>query len=252
MLFWVLSIIYELLFVCLLYGLLYWGIDHFMCHHAKVFKIIFNVDILYFKYLNETGTKDRHKLLHLIASSVAFLILSINPVVHSFIFAFFKFLDVTQINRLVLYSGILRLLINFNLLMGGRWEGELSDYNVVFLAVQTVFTAVNFWNRAIAVPSIFYLVDEFFDIHVLLKQLKASHDVLIGFDDCGATRLTSWIAWWETRKVLFERVRILALGGILLMSIVSSDFKYWSEVPFYYAGTTRLVFLYNSKNEKEF
>lgn len=233
--------LYEIFWVLLLYVTLYYGIHIFMEKYAKFIKIVFLVDIKYFNYNNEFGNDLQHKLLHLLSSVATFALLAINPIVHTAIFMWFFFVDVTQINRLVLNLCVLQLLRNFNL-MTRRWSGKVD----LLLLFQLVYTSVNFWNRSILAPSMFFLVDEASSIQALIKDLKVAHDQLVGFDDKLSALLLKFIAWSEGRKRMLSWVRMLLLVLLLTFSLMFSSLSLWSEVVFYYWGAFRVSTIYNA------
>lgn len=236
------NLLFEAMWVGLLYGIFYYGIHTFMEKYARTIKVFFQVDIKYFNYNNEFGNDSQHSLLHLLSSTTTYILLSINPIVHTAIFMWFSFIDVTQVNRLVLNMCILRFIKNFNVLTL-RWNGRVDP----FVAFQLVYTSLNFWNRSILAPSLFFLVDESIGVVTVAKQLKEAHDKLVGFDDRCSMWCLNVITWCESNAQKLQWGRIFVLVALLMVSLFLTNLTLWSEVVFYYWGAFRIASIYNSK-----
>jgi hypothetical protein len=239
----VLLILYEYLWVAALYTGIYWGAHVFMRDHSRILKVSFDVDLRYFAYNTEEGTQGQHALLHTVAATLAGALLAVNPVVHSAIFFWFKFMDVTQLNRLALYITFLQLARPVNLLNRSA-KFHTAD---AFLAFQLVYTSLNFWNRHTILPTTFYLVDELGNVPLLAEEVYRVHQGLLGGDDSFSTRVLSWQVWFAGRRAALRAARVTLLGALVLLSVIYGDFSTWAEVVFYYAAAGRVVWLYTEK-----
>ncbi len=238
------------MWVTVLYLGIYWGLHIFMRDHARILKLAFNVDLRYFAY-SETGSTEQHEIMNTLAGVFTAAILSVNPVVHSMIFFWFRFMDITQLNRLVIYGACLRLARMVNT-MGRPWyitrKVRTSD---LILGFQLVYTSLNFWNRSTFIPSFFYLLDEIWEIGNVAGELLRVHGALLGCDDKVSNKLMVVKGWFVTKRNTLGTVRLVTLFSFILLSILYSDLTTVSEIMFYFGAAGRVAHLWVKKDRLE-
>lgn len=244
-----LVVLYEYLWVTALYTAVYWGAHIFMRDHSRILKVSFDVDIRYFTYNSEEGTRGQHTILHTVAATIAGVLLSVNPVVHSAIFFWFKFLDVTQLNRLALYLSLLQLArrANFLALQKSRAKPRFEKADV-FQGFQLLYTSLNFTNRHTVLPTLFYLVDEAGRLPLLTQEIYRVHQALLGGTDWFGDRVLAWQVWLVSHRATLGVLRVALLSALVVLSLVLGDPRTWSEVVFYYAAVGRIVWLFTEKD----
>lgn len=252
-LYWFANVAYEYLWVSVLYALVYhWG-HIFMRDHARILKVAFNVDLRYFDYNNESTSRGKHETMHTLAAVVTGTLLAINPVVHSMIFFWFRFMDITQLNRLAIYTAFLRLARVVNIM-------DRRDPHLVrplgptdgFLIFQLLYTSINFWNPNMFIPTLFYLLDEFWEIPQISRELYAVHNVLLGRDDRFSSALLNLNATLAAKRLLIGLLHMSSLMVFILLAIVYSEFATMSEVVFFFGAAGRVAFMvaYSKDPEK--
>ena len=247
MLYWILQILYEYLWVTVLYMGVYWGGHVFMRDHARILKLAFNIDLRYFAY-SETGSTEQHEIMHTLAAVLTAVVLCINPVVHSMIFFWFRFMDITQLNRLVIYGAYLQLARLVNT-MGRPWYLIRNVQTVdIFLIFQLIYTSLNFWNRSMFIPTMFYLLDEMWDLGNVAGELLRVHGALLGRDDKFSNRLMVIKGWFVAKRNTLSALRLGTLFSFILLSIVYSDLTTVAEILFYFGAAGRVAYLYTEKD----
>lgn len=248
MLYWILNILYEYLWVTAIYIAVYKGGHAFMRDHAKILKVAFDVDIRYFSYNSETASKEKHEMMHTLASTVTFLILAINPVVHSMIFIWFRFMDITQLNRLVIYLAYLRLARVVNIMGNTPYVTRKLTQGDYFMIFQLLYTNLYFWNPAMVIPAAFHLLDEMWDLRMILVEIYNVHRALLGSDDWFSNWVLNKNALIAANRKTLRVLRVGTLFSFILLSIFYSDLNTMTEISFHFAAAGRVAFLYTEKD----
>ena len=246
MFYWILQIFYEYLWISALYVGIYWGSHIFMKDHARILKVAFNIDLRYFAY-SENGTIEQHEIIHTFAAIITAVVLCINPVVHSLIFFWFKFMDITQLNRLVIYGAYLKLTRLVNIMVRPWYLTRPMSTTDFFLIFQLIYTSLNFWNRSTFIPTMFYLLDQIWELGNLAGELYFVHSALIGQDDKVSNKLLIAKGWFVTKKKTLRVLRLGTLFSFILLSILYSDLTTMSEILFYFGAAGRVAYLYTEK-----
>jgi hypothetical protein len=250
MLYWILQILYEYLWVTVLYVGMYWGGHIFMRDHARILKVAFNVDLRYFSY-SENGSTEQHDIMHTMAAVLTAVILCVNPVVHSMIFFWFRFMDITQLNRLVIYGAYLQLARLVNIMDRPWYITRKVSTTDLFLGFQLLYTSLNFWNRSMFIPTVFYLLDEMWDLGDAAGELHRVHNALLGRDDKVSNKLLLTKGWFVAKRKTLGVLRLGTLFTFIILSILYSDLSTVSEILFYFGAAGRIAYLYTEKDPEK-
>lgn len=203
-----------------------------MRDHSRLVKLLLDIDIRYFTYNMDAGARGRGRILHALASSGTFLVMSFIPIVHSIMFMWFSFLDIVTLNRLALYISYLQLLRHW----GNKIIMTPRDW---FLLGEVLFVCLNFTNRAMLLPTLFYILDEMWEIPRWAHEMEEVSGMLLGVDKF---RLLSDVSvFFGRHRVAIHRARVAILGAFLLWAIAVIELRYLVEIPFYYGATARII-----------
>lgn len=235
MIFSVVFLLYELAWVIILYVLSYKFFTLLLTDHTKLLKVAFNVDIRYFQFNLESATKEQHNMLHVLSSFVTFVILSIHPIVHSLVFVWFRFLDITQLNRLVLYILLLK---------------NKSFPPDAISIVQILTTCINFYDSSFFFQTLLILVDSFFDIDHFFVEISRIHTQLLASDTAVLKKTYDILAILKSNVKNLWYARLFLLVTITLASITYSQFITYTDFAFYVYASYRIATVYTNDYEK--
>ena len=193
--------------------------------HPHFFKVVGDIDFRFNNFSLEMNEAQKHAVVHSLISIPLFILLLINPVVHTLMYIFLGFLDVMLLNRILLYVTLLKIL-------GVR---ELFQ-DVLIYVLQAVLISLNYANTDVLGPVIFQLTDEAFDIQQTLVQISSIYEKTVGNDSSAKAFLLNAILWHKTNKIILIQIRFIALFLISLISFFfSTEFQFEKAIFFYYA-----------------
>lgn len=233
------NIIYDVLWFLVIYIVFYKGIEYAFQEYAQAVKVLFDVNVRSYNYNSELTTCERHDVLFTCSTFISFIILTINPILHSILYMSLMFMiDVVDLNRILLYILLFKI------------SKKINPFALSFkkldpcLVVQILLIIINYHNVGIAVPVLFQIIDESTDLNFYFRDLLRTHDILIGSDTRIKKLFLNVLLVLETRKKKIISAKILILGVIITISFLYSQFATWSEVLFYYYAVTRIVHIY--------
>jgi hypothetical protein len=229
----------DLIWFALLYFVFYKVCELILREHAQLFKILFDIQVRTVSFSRESSVEDCHLSTHTIVSFFTFVLMAINPVIHSLIFVWLGFLDVLLLNRLVLTINLLKI-IGWTYPSRPRVLGvsHFSDIS------QTVFVMVNYTNRFTLIPVLFQLLDTSFDAEKYIAQCEVVYNRIIGNEN----RLLGQIMSLHAVVIVYDKhIRIARLGCLSFLTLYCacySGMSTWGEIMFFYYAALRIAFLY--------
>jgi len=229
-------IIYEFAWVLGLYGLSYRFVNFLLQdNNSKILKVVFDVDLRNFQFNMESATKEQHNVLHFLASCITFLLLSVHPIVHSLVFVWFCFLDVTQLNRLVLYVLLLK---------NNTFPPDTLS------VLQIIATCLNFYDSSYIFSTLFFLIDSIFYIDYLFIEMSRIHTEVLVSDTVFLKKVYDIITFFKTSVKTLRYVRLVVLVTITLTSITYSKRFTFTDFAFYLYGSYRIATVYTNDEKK--
>jgi hypothetical protein len=238
---------YDILWIIILYVVLYFLVDKILSDYSSIFKELFNIEIRYYNYTRETDLRQRHDIIHTLASSIAFLILSLSPVVYSLLFlVVFNMVDVVQLNRINLVLVLLRLLYHTHTFDKIRLHDFKPWKNVDngFLLFQLVYVVFNYSNVLSIFPVVFQLIDDLFTVDTVVKKIKMIYSNVFNCESWVTHYMVKFISWHKRNITLLQYTRFAMLLLVLMVSFLWSDFHNSSDFVFFYYCVFRLTQVY--------
>lgn len=207
----------------------------FFQEYTQVLKILFDIDSRHFSYNVELGVKERHEILFWASAPITFIILTINPFIHSIIYmTCMLMINVVDLNRILYYSILLSISKHFNLLSYRAYTKP--DF---ITACKLLLVLVNYTDASTALPTLFQLISDFPDVYnLVLEQLLDVHSRLFKGDTSINAKLLNLKAFFVSHKNKIALVRrflmiLLALYSFYttnVFSIVGLTFCYYATV----------------------
>ena len=179
-------VIYDTMWFVLIHVLCYKGMDIFFRDYSQALKPIAGIDSNHFNYNLENGIDTNHKNLFWTSTPFSFLILTINPIVHSFVYLLFSFMfSVIDLNRILFYILLFKLALKFNLFSlkfhpPFRPHANIKDF---MLVTQLMFTAMSYSDVNSVIPTLFQLSDEITGVgNEVLERMLDTHSSLFRSD----------------------------------------------------------------------
>jgi hypothetical protein len=232
----------DLLWNVVVYGAAYkMGCVLLLNEYSAILKVLCDSEVRFYHYDVETGPRAHHEAMHLMASAVTFVLLSISPVLYSVVFAMQNFVDIIQVNRialLVLTLDIMRYVCPEKARM------SVSPLVVLNLFSQLLLLGANYGNTAVLIPMVFHLWDCAFEVVGFARRLDAVHRSLLESNTVLGGILRDFLLRAVSRAAALRRVRLYTLGCILVYAVYRATFEAWGELLFFYYGTYRVSVLY--------
>lgn len=172
-------VIYDTVWFIIVHGMCYKGVDIFFRDYSQALKPIAGIDANYFNYNLENDDKTNHTNVFWTSVPLSFVILTINPIIHSLVYLVFSFMfSVVDLNRVLFYILLFKLAANFNL-----FSFRFTTPSSMLLITQVLFLALTYTNISSVVPSLFQLIDEFTGLgDVVLEKMLGVHASLFRSD----------------------------------------------------------------------
>lgn len=233
------NILYDVLWFLVIYVVFYKGVDYAFREYAQAIKVLFDVNVRLFNYNSELGVDERHDILFTCSTIISFVILTINPVLHSILYMTLMFMiDVVDLNRILLYILLFKVAKKIN-------PFALSFKKLdPLLVVQILLVIVNYHNVSIAVPVLFQIIDESTDLNFYFRDILRAHDFLLGGDTRVKEKFMNITLVLESRKKKVISAKIVILSVIAAVSFLYSQLATWGEVGFYYYAVARIAHIY--------
>jgi hypothetical protein len=238
-----LAFLFDLVWFFVTYIGTYKGCIYIFDKHPHLFKVVFDVDFRFTNFSREMSVWEKHNTIHTIISVPCAIFLSLNPIIHSILFAFMGFVDIVLLNRLLLYITLLKI---------GTWVNPYSKPKKInyMETVQIIYIMINYINPDILVPVLFQIFDEFFDLEVAVDKMNGLYSSIVGND----TRINqilfsikTFLSQTRSKRLIFRKV---ILGLITITCFVISPLNTWGEIIFYYYAAVRILILhYNIKTD---
>lgn len=229
-----LDVLYQVVVTACLYAAAYRGLYVLLRDYPEVLKIVWDLDTRFYYFNNETDAESKHGILYTCASTLAFVVLLLNPVLRSIIYFSYSFVHIGELSTVVFNLLFLRLLRFVN-------PFALSWRNPPLMLVgQVLFTISHYNNTSSTWPLLFYLVDESFDVVRVIEELHNIHKSVLNKDTAMFAVLIEWISWWHARKSSVRAVRVTLLVIIFLMEFLRGALVI-GAVPFYYYAAFRVL-----------
>ena len=237
------DLLYDLLWLACVYIGFYRACQKLMCDHANLFKVLFDVQLRVISFTRESPAEECHANLHVLASLLTFVVMSLNPIIHSFIFVWLGFLDVVLLNRIIITISVLKVI---------GWAYPhlprvVTNAMIVDL-IQILFIAINYTNRASLIPVMFQLVDIAFDIGEFVHVLESAHTRLVANDNKILSKILDLQCLFVGYGKTIEKARIVTLTFITGLCFIYSGIRTWGEVLFFYYTGVRIFYLYYRKD----
>jgi hypothetical protein len=237
----ILLTIYDASWLCAVYAFFYWCWKKLLGEHAGVFKVLFDVQVRVNNLSREVDVFEHHLLLHTLSASCTYILLGINPLLHTLVFLCYRFVDIILLNRLVLNLTLLKLFRYYNPLRIWAPSEILPRADVLANAGHLLLTSINYTNRAMLFPALFQLADELFGLDVLGVELERVHRSVFHNDTALSGYLLNALALFKSRARLLSLARISVLVTLFLISLAYSNLHGWQEILFYYFAGFRLA-----------
>jgi hypothetical protein len=216
------TILYDTVWFVVIYLIVYNGIDLFFRDYSQALKVLFDVDPNHFSYNMEQSLDTKHQALFWVSSPISFMILTINPIVHSLMYTFVMLMiNVTDLNRILYYILMFKLVRHLNV-FERRVRYELMSWYVLTILTQLFFVVTDYSGAAIW-STVFQLIDESSGLvdHVL-PNLISAHTVLFKHDTVVMEKLLNV----KTSCMKIEReikwVKLFIMAGVTVCNILYS------------------------------
>jgi hypothetical protein len=242
-------IFYDTLWFVMVYSAVYKGMDLFFRDYSQSLKILFDIDANRFGYNEELHIDKKHKNLFWTTSPISFVILTLNPFIHSVVYmTVFMMISVMDMNRVLYYILLFKLAYRFNL-FEYRFDihfkpcTDMCDFSIL---CQLVLTMVNYSNTGAVIPTLFQLVDESTGIStVVLVETLEAHASLFRCDTKLNAMLLGIKAYFaiRDRKLFWTKFGVLATiftYNVLCVATLTSV----TDLLFSYYSAARLVQIY--------
>ena len=230
----VVVVLFDLIWITFLYFGLYHSIKYLLSEKTEIFKILFNIDVKFNYYNRENRISESHDILHFMTSLIIIVICCIKPLINCFVYYIaFRFVDVTEVNFILLLTSWLQLL--------KCWDGLNFNLNW-FIIGQVIYTMLNYKNVESLVPAIFQIVDDSFDINLFFQKIHFIFENILG--RIMPLKLLDMLVWTKAHRHMLKQVRFGVLAFIGLYSLIFTDLYMTSEILFYYYAAFRLVQIY--------
>lgn len=241
------NVLYDVVWFVAVYVAFYKGVDYVFREYAQAVKVLFDINVRLFNYTKELGADERHDLLFTCSTAVSFVILTINPVLHSILYITFMFMvDVVDLNRILLYILLFKLAKKVN-----PFARHVSAVDPQ-IVVQTLLVIVNYHNTSIAVPVLFQIIDESTNFNFYCRDMLRAHDLLFGGDTWIKEKILHVTVILEARRRAIINTKIGVLSVVAFTSFLYSQLATWGEVGFYYYALARIAHVYRyDKVDKE-
>lgn len=237
-------VIYDTLWFIIIHVACYKGMDLFFRDYSQALKPIAGIDANSFNYNLENDAKTKHGDIFWSSVPFSFLILTINPVIHSIVYLIFSLMiSVVDLNRILFYILLFKIAIRFNI-FSKRMEG--ANKNDLLIALQIFFTIVSYTDVTSIIPTLFQLADEFTGLgFFVLDRLLDTHKSLFR----GDTKIQSFLYKF---KVFFVANKTKLYWGkfLFMMSLFLYNFIYVAslshplETAFCYYSVARVAQIY--------
>ena len=227
--------LYELIWNTGVYYIFYKLFNKILTKNIDVFQILFNIEIRLIHFQQECDFKLKHSTLHFLSSVSTFFLMCLRPIVNTIIYwLFFSFIDIAQVNSIILLIYWLQIL--------KLWDGYFFTANWILIG-QLFYTIINFRNSEMLLPAIFQIIDEIYEIQVLIEySIKIFNNLMIkNMED---NFLFDSIIFLQKNKRQITISRLTILGLIGAYSIFFTDLYMTSEIFFYYYVAVRIVQIY--------
>lgn len=242
-----LLILYDLIWWIIIYSALYKGVLFVFKEHPHLFKAVFDIDFRFNNFNMELSSDTRHYTIHGIIAPITFVILAFNPLLETILFMFYGFLDVVTLNRLVVYITLLKMA--YWIAPFGIIPKKVETYMMIQVS-QLVFILLNYTNIDVLYPVFFQLIDESFDIEIVITHLLELYTSTIGND----TKINQFLIEFKTfmrahyKKIKMARELLLFL--FLLISVIFAEINTWGEILFFYYAALRMIQLHYQIEDK--
>lgn len=240
-------ILYDLIWWAVVYVGLYKAMIYTFIEHPHLFKAVFDIDFRFTNFNMELSSDMRHYTVHGFVAPATFVILAFNPLLETFLFIMYGFIDVVTLNRLVVYITLLKI---------AHWispHGVIPKKIETFMIIQScqlLFILFNYTNTDVLYPVFFQLVDEAFDLEHVITHLLELYSSIIGND----TRINQILMDIKSFMVAYYRkikmARKFFLCMFLIISAILAELNTWGEILFYYYAALRLIQLHYEVEDK--
>lgn len=179
-------VIYDTFWFVAIHVTCYKGMDIFFRDYSQALKPIAGIDSNHFSYNMENDIRVNHKNLVWTSLPFSFLILTINPIVHSMVYLLFSFMfSVIDLNRILFYVLLFKVTTKFNM-FSLRFDPPFKPHTNLkdfMLITQILFIAMSYSDVNSVIPTLFQLFDEFTGVgDVVLEKMLETHTSLFRSD----------------------------------------------------------------------
>lgn len=225
--------IFDVAWVLCVYAVIYKLVDVMLSEYSQIFKELFNVDVRYYNYTKELSVEKRHDVLHTFASSITFVLVSINPVVRTTMYlVFFFMVDVLQVNRIIVTILIMRMLKL-------RYSKSVVDISII--ASQVLYMCLYYVDVKTLIPVIFQLLDELGNVSDMVGEWRT---VMKNVFDREPYWITHFVVMFRRNQYRLERAQLACMFLLLCGSILLNNAPVAGDILFYYYAVTRICISY--------
>ena len=233
-------VFYDTVWMVVVYNVIYWGTNLFFKDYSQALKIIADIDADHFGYNMDFSSKERHIILFSLVSPMAFFILTVNPIIHTFIYMIFMYmLNVTDINRILFYILLFKLAKNVNL-----FDRTVHfKQNDAIILIQMLMIMFEYNNTSVVLPSLFQIIDELPGIYTrIIPDMLSSHNKLFKCDTKLGKRVIDVNVFFQSNRKVINWIRFITMGIVSTVYLVYvANLSRVMDVIFCYYATARLV-----------
>lgn len=150
-------------------------------------------------------------------------------------------IDVVQATTIVLTIVVIKAAAAVNLV-----DNVVAYHDYIELCWtfgQLIYVIVNFTNASSVIPIVFQLVDEASNLPTIGAELYEHHRMLFRRDTRSGEGLLQILSYYQAHMRFFRYIHMYMLGGLLVVNLLYTTFKF-TDILFFYYATWRLSHLY--------